>query len=389
MPPGESARLKAAELRIEADHYERGAIGEERVGAVLDGADREAFRVLHDRLVSPGKSQANLDHIVVAHSGIYLIDAKNWTGNITIYKQSLWQHRTSSSGRQSISKTQQVKQVAGMAAQMQRGLGQRVTPVLCLAGENAERFGPPAEIDGVHIVAVTGLLEWLQAQPPQQRPVDLTSLAVQVSCQFPPATGGALTLAENDRPVTSHRPASPHRRETRSSGVKRVLPAVVVLLAIVAVGPTLIKLAADRATHALAAAAAPTSTAPAMSPARAQTLDDWRIRAGLYAANAKPASLPYVADAQLANESSACRIQRVKLESFRPGLLKAPDHELAADAKRYDTAVHQLLRACATNNAVSLHHADGAMTVAATQINTRYARLLGEDPSSVYTKHVL
>jgi len=58
--------------------WERGAIGETIVGRVLDGLDRDGVRVLHDRAM-PGRS-ANIDHIAVARSGVYVIDAKHYSG---------------------------------------------------------------------------------------------------------------------------------------------------------------------------------------------------------------------------------------------------------------------------------------------------------------------
>src|SRR5690242_2107300 len=52
-----------------------GAIGERVVGGTLDKlATRGSLFVIHDRRV-PGSS-ANIDHIVVTHSGIWVIDAK-------------------------------------------------------------------------------------------------------------------------------------------------------------------------------------------------------------------------------------------------------------------------------------------------------------------------
>lgn len=55
-----------------------GAVGEERVGARLDGLKSEAVRVLHDRRI-PG-SKANVDHLVVTSGGVWVIDAKRYRG---------------------------------------------------------------------------------------------------------------------------------------------------------------------------------------------------------------------------------------------------------------------------------------------------------------------
>jgi hypothetical protein len=55
-----------------------GARGEERVGGVLDGLVSSTVRVLHDRRIPPTK--ANIDHMVVCPTGVFVIDAKKYTG---------------------------------------------------------------------------------------------------------------------------------------------------------------------------------------------------------------------------------------------------------------------------------------------------------------------
>lgn len=57
--------------------WERGAIGEERLGARLN-ALLPHVAVLHDRRI-PG-SRANIDHLVVTPAGIWVIDAKRYKG---------------------------------------------------------------------------------------------------------------------------------------------------------------------------------------------------------------------------------------------------------------------------------------------------------------------
>lgn len=89
-------RQQKREQRIRADHpklgglilaltddpqstraWERGAIGEEMLAERLTDLP-ESTRVLHDRRI-PG-TRANIDHIVVAPSGIWVIDAKRYKG---------------------------------------------------------------------------------------------------------------------------------------------------------------------------------------------------------------------------------------------------------------------------------------------------------------------
>lgn len=58
--------------------WSKGAQGERRLGAMLEGLPNVS--VLHDR--SLPRSRANVDHLVVASSGVWVIDAKQYKGRI-------------------------------------------------------------------------------------------------------------------------------------------------------------------------------------------------------------------------------------------------------------------------------------------------------------------
>jgi len=86
---GESARSKARSTRARAERmlanaekWERGAEGESRTAEVLSGLGPE-WIVRHD-LSWPGRRYANLDHVAIGPTGIFVIDSKNWSGSITI-----------------------------------------------------------------------------------------------------------------------------------------------------------------------------------------------------------------------------------------------------------------------------------------------------------------
>lgn len=55
-----------------------GALGEERLGDGLNALASEKVRLLHDRRLP--RSRANIDHIAVTPSGVYVIDAKRYRG---------------------------------------------------------------------------------------------------------------------------------------------------------------------------------------------------------------------------------------------------------------------------------------------------------------------
>ena len=58
-----------------------GALGEERLGQGLDRLAGDTVRLLHDRRI-PG-SRANIDHIAVTASGVYVVDAKKYRAGRT------------------------------------------------------------------------------------------------------------------------------------------------------------------------------------------------------------------------------------------------------------------------------------------------------------------
>jgi hypothetical protein len=69
-------------------NWKVGSVGEEVVGARLDLLAQEVdFEVLHDRRRPPTK--ANIDHMVVTPAGVFVVDAKNYEGQIEV-RQPGW-----------------------------------------------------------------------------------------------------------------------------------------------------------------------------------------------------------------------------------------------------------------------------------------------------------
>jgi hypothetical protein len=60
--------------------WKTGAVGEEEFGRRLSGGASENLKVLHDRKI-PG-SRANIDHIAVTSSGVWVLDAKRYKGKV-------------------------------------------------------------------------------------------------------------------------------------------------------------------------------------------------------------------------------------------------------------------------------------------------------------------
>ncbi|KRF01536.1 hypothetical protein ASG88_08750 [Nocardioides sp. Soil777] len=97
MAAGESAydvarrqREKAARLERSAELWERGAQGEVEVARALESLP-DGWVVLHD-LAWPGRPRANLDHVVIGPGGVFVVDAKNWSGRLEVRDQVLMQN---------------------------------------------------------------------------------------------------------------------------------------------------------------------------------------------------------------------------------------------------------------------------------------------------------
>ena len=76
-------RERAARLERSAEMWERGAQGERATGAILDGLRAEGWAVFHD-VRWPDRVRANIDHVAIGPSGVFVIDSKNWAGRIDI-----------------------------------------------------------------------------------------------------------------------------------------------------------------------------------------------------------------------------------------------------------------------------------------------------------------
>jgi hypothetical protein len=73
-----SARQAAAERKAAA--FAAGAEGERRVAEALAPLSAAGYVLLHDRAAGP---RANLDHLAIGPSGVWLVDAKHWSGTVT------------------------------------------------------------------------------------------------------------------------------------------------------------------------------------------------------------------------------------------------------------------------------------------------------------------
>ena len=296
--PGRSAaerarkmRAKATRLQVSADNYEKGAAGEVAVARVLSDLTDE-FVVLHD-LDVPG-SKANVDHLVIGPTGVFMIDTKRWSGRLTAGDDTLWRGTTPI--------RRECSTAAWEAQQMSNAVGRPVQPIICFV----ETALPEAiqQCDGVTVCESDALLflvrdgtRWLD----HESIVAVATVARSLLRSGPEplaVMAGASETQTIAMPIipsaAKAAPTAPRRQAktgSRRSIVARILPpvlAVGVLVAAWALAPSIKKFFADSFSDSAPVGAAPASSASPESAATSPTLGAPATRAS---AGSRAASL--------------------------------------------------------------------------------------------------
>jgi Nuclease-related domain len=125
----------------QARTWQRGAQGERHTARLLRRLPRHGFVVFHD-LAVPG-SQANVDHLVIGPTGVFVIDSKQWIGSVHQGADGLAWHN-----HYRLDRT--LETVRWEAETVGRLLGTRAAALLCVHGAHVQGGGLHAQ--GVAIV---------------------------------------------------------------------------------------------------------------------------------------------------------------------------------------------------------------------------------------------
>lgn len=153
-------RLSGVVLAVTTDPHSTaawayGANGERLLGGMLDPLRDDGMAVLHDRRI-PG-SRANIDHLVIAPWGVFIIDAKNYKGRVEKRDRGGWfstDYRLYVGGRD---KTKLLPSLAKQAEAVRMALGDefadvRICKTICFVHADWSLFARPVELDGVHVL---------------------------------------------------------------------------------------------------------------------------------------------------------------------------------------------------------------------------------------------
>ncbi len=171
-------------------NWATGAEGEEKVGATLDALAPAGVVSLHDRL-RPGTT-ANIDHIAVAPSGVWVIDTKRYKGQVAKKDVGGWLRsdlRLFVGGRD---RTPLVTAVSKQVAAVHAVLGTDwpevpVRPVLCFVDADWPWFSKPFELRGV-LVAWPKAMRELLVRPGALQPATVDLLVARLEDRLRPAS---------------------------------------------------------------------------------------------------------------------------------------------------------------------------------------------------------
>jgi len=148
--------------------WDTGALGEERLGSRLNELSSEHLLVLHDRRV-PG-TRANIDHLAVSPTGVYVIDAKKYAGRPHVEAEGgLFRPRVEKLLVGNRNCTKLVDAVLGQVEVVRAALGGAHVPVhavLCFVDADWPMFGGAFSLRDVAVLWPRRLYTRLQAAGP-------------------------------------------------------------------------------------------------------------------------------------------------------------------------------------------------------------------------------
>ncbi len=166
--------------------WARGAEGERRLAAHLTRVlgDRAVF--LHDREVG----RANIDHLIVASSGVWVVDAKNYVGRVEYRNVGGWlgpaDNRIFVGGRD---RTKLATGLGWQVTAVQQALGDLgapVHPALCFTSSEWGLFAKPFRHEGVLVTWASKLAE-IVAAAGELAPEQIEQVAAQLRERLRPA----------------------------------------------------------------------------------------------------------------------------------------------------------------------------------------------------------
>jgi hypothetical protein len=169
--------------------WAKGSEGERKLAAHLLRTVGDRAVMLHDRRIP--RSRANIDHLVVAASGIWIVDAKSYKGKVELRDVGGW---LKTDNRLYVNGRDQTKLVGGLAKQIDAVLAAvedadvPIKAALCFVDSEWSLFAKPFHLGGVLVTWPRKLSEMV-AEPGPLSPDQVMQIAEDLAGQLPAAAG--------------------------------------------------------------------------------------------------------------------------------------------------------------------------------------------------------
>ncbi|WP_182112710.1 MULTISPECIES: nuclease-related domain-containing protein [unclassified Actinotalea] len=225
-PTGE-IRAAAERAARQHDAWASGADGERRVARALVALEVHGWVALHD-VRWPGRTRANIDHIVIGPGGVVVVDAKKWSGEVTVRGGTLRQNGY----RRSDALEGVAAATAEVAALLMPAHRVLARSVICLVGH---RMPSTMADHGVTVVGLEHLAAQLRSLPARLTAAEVADIARYLDGllgRTPPRPDRAQRSATPLVPVVRH-PAAGHHEP----GLSPAASALVAFLAVLVCAP--------------------------------------------------------------------------------------------------------------------------------------------------------
>jgi nuclease-like protein len=160
--------------------WRHGAQGERRTARLLASLERQGYQVFHDLAIAG--SAANVDHLVIGPTGVFVIDSKRYRGHLHYSAGQLW-HSGRPLDRRLATLWWEATQVAETLG---FGPDLHIYPVLCVHVARLP-WRRDLLVDGIPVLAAGALRPALQVTRQALSPEQVELVAAHVHASFQPA----------------------------------------------------------------------------------------------------------------------------------------------------------------------------------------------------------
>jgi hypothetical protein len=200
MSAGASQAMQAVDGMLRAVHMEKqaarrsraGCLGEQAVCSALSSLSLDGVLHLDDRrLPADARSRANIDHLVIGPTGVFVVDAKNWAGRIEVRGGSVLQDGVYRDERLTTLTflTHRVEEVMAVSS----AALVRPQPLICFARPSP---GLPPAAGPILLSDLSTVADVIRRRPAVLTSEQVSELVEMLSYAFPPYVADQQAAAE-------------------------------------------------------------------------------------------------------------------------------------------------------------------------------------------------